>query len=134
MSTLINNAGMSGMNQLYTALTDAFSADGTRCFLLKRSGETVKFTVIAELLNGFFAEWDGFREQMRFTYATAVDVTDTFAAATHIGYGVPSDDGKVEVYVIPEPLRDIVSPGNGSWEWKAFADKVRNERFTIPTP
>src|SRR5690606_33910841 len=106
--------------------------DGVRCFLLKRAGETSKFTSIIELTTGFYADWSEYRQAMRFTYATTADVTNAVATVTHIGYGVADGDGTLDVYTIEDPSRDIVSPSNGDWFWKFYANKTRNERFTIP--
>ena len=134
MSTRINNAAMGGMNKLNTALQTHLGVDGTRCFLLKRAGETSRFTSIIELTNGFYADWSEYRQAMRFSYATTTDINNAAAQVTHIGYGVPDSDSRLEVYAIDDPTRDIVAPSNGDWFWKFYAVKVRTERFTIPTP
>lgn len=123
---------MRGMNKLNTALQSNLGVDGVRCFLLKQAGETSKFTSILELTDGFYADWSEFRQAMRFSYATDADVDDETAAVSHIGYGVPDGENRLEVFAIDDPARDIIPPSNGDWFWKFYATKVRNERYTIP--
>lgn len=139
MSTSIFNAKAAGMRTKNTALTNAFTPDGTRCFLLRRAGDTSKFAVVRELTAGYRAKWNGFRGQMSFSYATTeTDIADVFARSTHIAYGVPDGSAKLEVYEIAaaddQSGRDIVAPDVSSVYWKAYTSKIRAERFTIPTP
>lgn len=105
-----------------------------RCFLLRPGGETSSLAVITELTSGFWVRWSEFRQQTQFRYASTEDMVDKFARTTHIAYGVPDSSAKIEVYVIEEPNRDIVAPTASSPFWKAYANKERSLRFTIPTP
>lgn len=135
MSTEINNI-FNGIvvGEVNSILTDIFAPDGIRCFLLRRAGETQRFSVIREIERGFLGEYDSFRGQMRFSIGSAEDLDDAFAAATDVAYGVPNEDGEMEVYSLGTgDARDIVSPIDGRG-WRAFATKTRHERFTIPDP
>lgn len=133
MSDVIANQIQEAMGFTLSAINQTFSPNGTRLFLLKRSGETIKFTVITELTSGFWAKWSEYRGQMRFRYAGTADVNDEFATATHLGYGV-AVDGQLEVYEIDPESRDFSPPDGASPFRSYYAVKVRNERFTIPTP
>lgn len=135
MSTAIFEQFADGMRTLNTALTDAFAPDGTRCFLLKRSGETSQFTVVAELTAGFVVNFNEFRGSYLLEYADSdLSFRDKFAQTNFIAYGVPAEDGKMQVYKINDPQVDIVDPDASSPFWKAFCEKIRSERFTIPIP
>lgn len=131
INTIFNEIVVGEVNSI---LTDIFAPDGVRCFLLRRAGETQKFTVVRELEAGFLAEYDSFRGQMRFSVGSAEDLDDDFAAATDIAYGVPTEAGQMEVYSLGTgDERDVVSPIDGRG-WRAFATKTRHERFTVPVP
>jgi hypothetical protein len=52
------------------ALRAAFAKDGTRAFLLKRGGQTEKFSVVQELTAGWQAKFNEYRGQMVFSIAT----------------------------------------------------------------
>lgn len=122
------------MRTLNTALTQAFAADGTRCFLLRRAGETQKFVVIEELTIGFWMEYDNYREQSRFEYATTeTGFRDKFARATHIAHGVPDAGGMLEIFKLNiDPQRDTIDPNGANPFWKMFVVKLKTERFQIP--
>jgi|GEM_PF-6177589 len=124
-----------GMRTLNTALTAAFAPDGTVCYLLRKEGETNTLSVVKQLEDGFFIEFNEFRGDFTFTYADAdPSFRDAFARSTHIGYGVPDADGDIEVFEFSKTLGvDIVDPNGTSPFWKAGVSKVESERFTIPS-
>lgn len=135
MSDQIFEQFASGMRMLNTELTKAFAPDGTRCFLIRRMGETSKFSVVKELEAGFFVEFNEYRGQLQFTYADPdLSFRDDFAQADHIAYGVPSETGKIEVFAFSNSpdAEDIVDPNGTSPFWKVFVSKDRQVRFTVP--
>jgi hypothetical protein len=132
MSTAIYNEMAAGMNLLNTELTNAFARDGIRCFLLRRGENSGSLNSIREVENGFFSVWNAYREQTQFEFATTDETfADDFAQATHIGYGVPDDDGEIEVFEISADARDRITPDGVSPFFKAFAGKDGAERFTV---
>ncbi len=104
----------------------------TRLFLLKRGEHTSEFTEITEVTESWFVNYNDYREQMQFEIATTdADFLDYAAQASFIGYGVPDDDEKIEVYVIPDDARDKVPPTGPSPTWKLFGVREANERYTV---
>jgi hypothetical protein len=108
-------------------MTNAFAADSTRCFLLRKRQHAGGYESILEVTSGFFSEWSSYREQTRFSFATTDSAFEnSFARATHIAYGAGSS---LDVFAIAEDQRDKIFPDGTSPEFKAFGTRVTNERF-----
>lgn len=108
--------------------------DSARLFLLKRGGETSRFTVVAEVEKSFWSRWSEYRQASVFMWASNDDWLDRVSAVSHIGFGVPDTDERIDIYeVIPES-RDWIAPNAANLVWKLYGQKVRHERFTIPVP
>lgn len=136
MSDAIFIARSSGMALKNDALRDAFALDGVRCFLLKREGQTKRYSSLVELTTGHRVKFDDSRaESGLFRYATT-DLTfrDTWAQTSHIGYGVPDDDTKIEVYSFADGEKDTIDPDGSSVYWAGRIVKVKNERYQITIP
>lgn len=115
------------------ALRNALGRDGSRMFLLKRGGQTERFASVAEIVSGWQVKFSDYRQQMQFKVATTdADFADDIAQTSFIGYGVPDDDGEIEVFAINPDRRDVIAPTGSSVYWKVYAAKAANERFTIP--
>jgi hypothetical protein len=120
------------------ALRKAFAPDGTRCFLLIRKAHAEGFDKLEELCSGFAAEYGNrdIREDIYLDYATT-DTTfrDTWARATHIGYGVPDELLQVHVYEIVRDdfglQRDGTAPDGLAPTYKAFCRRLQKERYRI---
>lgn len=107
---------------------------GTRVFMLKRGGQTERFAVVRDVTaEPWFAEYNNYREQMQFELAIEDDnIADDAAQTSYLGYGVPNDDGKIDVYPIKDDARDKVPAVGVSPTWKFFGVRDPQERFTIP--
>lgn len=135
MSDAIIEAKTSGMAAKNNALRDAFDPDGKVYYLLRRAGETSRFTVVTELLGGHDLKWNEYRGQTRLRIATmAPEMNDLVAITSHFAAGVPDAEGKIEVFVVSDDQVDRVAPDGKSVYWKLYGTKVPSERFTIPTP
>lgn len=134
MSDTIYNAFAGGMNTMATKLTAALCKDGITFILLKRGGNTSKYTAVETFTDGFIANWNEYRGQMQVQYASTTDKTNAFAQASHFAYGEPSVTGEVEVFAIEEPARDVIAPSDGfSPFWKVYGTKLPLERYQIET-
>jgi len=122
-----------GMAIKNDALRDAFALDGTRCFLLKRAGQTKAFSLIgSELTSGFLVQFDENRsESGLFQYASSQAFEDTWAQSTHVAYGVPDDDDLIEVFEFVEGEKDTINPDGFSPFWSGRIRKVENERYEV---
>lgn len=106
---------------------------GYRMFLLKRGVERSGFVVVAELTIPFWSRWSTYREQTVFEWADdSAAWMDLVAQTSHIGYGLPTEDSKVDVYPISADQRDRVAPSGGNLIWKLYGVRDAKERFTIP--
>jgi hypothetical protein len=106
-----------------------------RMFLLKRSGETQRFTVIDEITSGFWSRWSSYREQSVFMWADASgEWLDKVAQTSHIGFGVPDADAKIDVFAISPDQRDRLAPSGANLIWKLYGIRAAAERFAIPEP
>lgn len=132
MSDAIFDTKAAGLAQKNDALRAALGRDGERMFLLKREGQTKRFTPIAEVTAGWQVKFNEFRGQMVFRVATT-DATfaDDIAQASYIGYGVPDGSSQIEVFSIDPDRRDVVAPAGSSVYWKVYAAKEPKERFTV---
>lgn len=132
MSDQIFNQIAGGMSELNSALTSAFLPTGSRCFLLKRSLNSGKFTIVSELVSGWFLEFSEYRGQFKLLMATSDNsFADLISQTSFIGYGVPDLDSQIEVFQIMEANRDIIPPVGTNPNWKVYCEKLPNERFTI---
>ena len=110
---------------------------GYRMFLLKRGGETKRFTVVLEVLakDGGYAEYSDWRQQLAM-YVATLDATfpDKVAQTSHfacgVGYGV--DSKSFDVYVVDPQRRDVVAPTGNNRAWKFFLTRDPKEVFTLP--
>lgn len=107
--------------------------EGSRFFLLRRAGETSQFSVIYEVMGSFWSRWDPNREQSLFMWASAsAEWPDRVAQMSHVGFGVPDGEGKIDVFVINPDQRDRIGPSGGSVLWKLFGSREPSLRFTVP--
>ena len=103
------------------------------CYLIKRDGQTKRFTVVIDLVTGWFVSPDKFREAFSLRYATAdASFGDKLAQSSWIAYGTPNADGEIDVYEISPDKRDKVPPSETNPSWKVFVQRFDEERFTIP--
>lgn len=109
-----------------------FEQPGKRLFLLKRAGAT-GFSIVREITSGYWVRDSVFRERLVIEIAT-IDPTfqDDAAQSSFFGYGVPTDDRKIDLYEIPNPSRDKTPPDNEHYSWRFAGLRVVDERFTIP--
>lgn len=125
-ASIINKAA-----RAYTKLAPKYMP-GVRCFLLKRTGNSGSFTLIAELVNSRWARFSEYRGQYQFQYATNDEsFKDKFAQMTHIAFGVPDADNQIEVFVKDPTQNDVISPVGSNLIWKAYVSKVETERYTV---
>ena len=101
---------------------------GVRLFLLKRAGQTEKFSVVKEVVSGWFASFDKqFREELKISVATLDEAfADEIAQSSFLAYGTASP---LDVYQYGK--KDAVGPNATSPSWKIFAGRAESERFTI---
>jgi hypothetical protein len=134
MSTAIFEAKASGMATKNDALRDAFAIDAVRCFLLKRDEYSSIFVAVgSELTSGYRVEFDDNRSLSGLLRYASTDLAfrNTWAASTHLGYGVPASS-KIEVYEFSaEEPKDSIDPDGKSVYWSGRIIKVPNERYTI---
>lgn len=134
MSTAIFEAKAGGMAIKNDALRDAFYIDGTRLFLLKKEGQTQRFTLVAEITTGWYCKWNEFRERMTFRLAsTSSGLADQIAQTSYIGYGVPNASEQVDVFSISFEQRDRVPPNASSVYWKLYGVRQKELRYTVST-
>lgn len=116
----------------FDELRGVFFDAGIRCFLLKRGADTKRFVSIAETTTGWFINYDTYREQLRFEFATTDSgFANLIAVTSHVGCGVPDAAGEIEVYSIDDKRRDVIPPVGNSPTWKAFGIREPKERFKI---
>jgi hypothetical protein len=127
------------MEDITSEVADAFNEvrdlfpDGVRFFLLKRGGQTERFGVVREVTDGWFVNYNSYRDQTQFEIATSdTEMPDDAAQTSYLGYGVPSTDDQIDVYAINDAARDKISPVGPSATWKFFGVRDVSERFTIP--
>lgn len=139
MSNSIYAAKAGGLAFKNDALRDAFALDGVRCFLLKRDRQSKFHTPISEILNGWRIKFDDHRAEsglLRVATADIAEFRDIWASASHIGYGVPDDLGKIEVYGFAKTAdgieKDAIDPDGSSVYFAGRIIRESNERFTIP--
>lgn len=113
-------------------MNSIFPNEGTRTFLLKRNENSGSYTTVSELTGALFCRYGRTRDELELLISNSdADFRDTFAQATHIGYGVPDDDGEIYVYEIQQDGRDGTPADGQSPFWKALAFRVPRERFTV---
>jgi hypothetical protein len=131
MSTAIYQAMAAGMNELNTALTDAFALDGTKCYLLKRAQDSDDWEE-TEITSGFF--WD--RDSDEFSFATTSPTfRKTFRESTHIAYGVEKFDESdqsigYEVFEMQDEQKDYTNADAGSPFYVVTGLLMIKEMFT----
>lgn len=111
------------------AQTEKFNArrdPSLACFLLKRTEFSASWSAV-EVTSGFFSEWNNYREQTQFSFATTdTDFRDEFAKATHIAYGAAT----LDVFEIQDDAKDKIFPDGTSPFYKAYAVRDGRERYT----
>jgi hypothetical protein len=129
------------MEDITSEVADAFAdvrdlfPDDVRIFLLKRAGQTERLTVVREVTEAWFVNYNNYREQMQFEIATNdADMPNDAAQTSYIGYGVPNDANQVDLYAIQDASRDKVPPVGPSATWKFFGLRQPEKRFTIEEP
>lgn len=117
----------------FDALRETFLDENARCFLIKRAGETSRFTIVLELASGWYFRWNEYRQAMRLAYATRSEAFADFAAQTsYFAYGVPDADGVIDVYKTDDDQRDKVPPNGANPYWKFYLLREAGERFIVP--
>jgi hypothetical protein len=125
---LINSADMIGSQ---ARIFDDLRSGDAVCYLIKRIGQTKRFSIVLQPLTGWFVSWDKFRESMVFRYATAdTAFADILAQSSYLAYGLPDGDGAVDIYEISPDKRDKVPPSETNPSWKIFVIRFDEERFT----
>lgn len=108
-------------------------APGERFFLLRRAGETSRFSVVFEVEQGFWSRWSEYRERSIFMWAdNSAEWPDRVAQTTHIAYGVPDENGRLPVFQIGDDQRDRLTPAGANLFWKLFGVRDPAVRFTVP--
>ena len=107
---------------------------GTRFFLLKRGGQTERFTVQRDVTDEpWYVGYNNYREQQQFEIAVNDStMADDAALTSYVAWGVPDADNKMDLYAINDSARDKVVPTGPSPTWKLFGVREPSERFTIP--
>jgi len=132
LSDLIFEQYATAMATLNTALQGAFGRDGNRLFLLKREGKSKQYSVVSELLTGWRVEYGATRDEIFLYYSTIADYGDTFACTTHIGFGVADVTNHLFLYEIQPNQKERTTADFWEADWKAFAIRVQNDRYSIP--
>lgn len=134
MSDAIVNIKTNGLGLKNDALRGAFSRDGIRCFLLKKSGQTQKYIAVTELTSGYRIKFNDNRaESGLFRHATRTAGFRDLWAETHaVAYGVPNDDDEIEVYSFVPNEKDSIDPDGSSVYWSGRIVREPTERYTIP--
>lgn len=105
--------------------------NASRCFLLKRAGETQRYTIIVELTKGWYTEYNEYRGQQVWTHATLDEAfTDQMAQMSRLAIGVPNGD-QMPLYMVDPARRDVIPPTVSSPFWRAYLTYDPKERFTI---
>src|SRR5262245_34518864 len=109
MSDAIFDAKCEGMAIKKDALRDAFERDGSRLVLLKRGANTSVFSG-TEITSGHRVVFDHDRSESGLLRIATVDASfrDTWAESTHVGYGVPDEAEKIEVFGFIEGEKDTI--------------------------
>lgn len=115
-----------------TSLQSKFGRDSEVLYLLKRVNQKGAFVSITQLTTGFYVEPGALREDISLFYSTTSDVSSSWKLATHIGFGIPDADDAIFVYEIQPDQKEATTPNVLSSEWKCFASRLKQERFTIP--
>jgi hypothetical protein len=113
---------------------------GYRFFMLKRAGETKRFSVVLEVTSGYYTEYSDWRQQLGFFNQTLdTSFPDKVAQTTHCAAGVPIVDvttpGQylLDVYGIDPNRRDVVPPTVANSGWKIYMTREPKERFILPS-
>jgi len=132
MSTQTYNKISDAMTKVNDTLRSVFYRDGTRCFLLRRSGETSAFTAVIELVDGYFVDWNEYREQSSLSIAdrNTSGLSDKIAQASHFAFGVPVGS-KIDVFKISSDARDRIKPDGLDPFWKLYGVREINLRYTV---
>lgn len=117
---------------------------GQRCILLKRAGETKRYSVVEELLIGWNIRWSEFRNQfvLEVGYTepdpTAPVFRDLISQTSHVAIGAPdykvpltSPLGYLDLYVTDPERRDLKPPTVDSPFWKVYLTRLGNERYLL---
>lgn len=104
----------------------------SRLFLLKRAGQTKKFSVIREVIVGWFVGFSDRREQLKIMIAASdfAVFADHFAQTSFVAFGAADAAGEFKVYNIDLDRGDKVSPSGNEPYWKIFVSDIPMERFT----
>lgn len=114
-------------------MNDLFPNEGSRTFLLKRSESSGDYSIVQELTGANFCKYGRTRDEITLLISTTnTDFRDTFAQATHIGYGVPDSDGDIYVYEMQPDGRDGTPADGQAPFYKSLAYRVPRERFKLP--
>jgi hypothetical protein len=118
------------MATAFDKMRKVFVGPTSRCFLLKRAGQTSSFAKVGEVASGWFYKFDEYRGQVKLAIATTSDdFSDLMAQTSYVAMGVPAGDGSFDVYSIDPSRRDIVPPDGTSPFWKVFITKEPIERY-----
>lgn len=124
---LINSADMIASQ---ARIFDDLRSGASVCYLIKREGQTKRFSVVLQLTTGWFVSWDKFRESMVLRVATAdTSFGDKLAQSSYLAYGQPDGDGAIDIYEISPDKRDKVPPNETNPCWKVFVERFDEERF-----
>src|SRR5687767_9702024 len=98
---------------------DDLRSSNAKVYLLKREGQTKRFSVVLEVASGSFVSFDKFRDSMILSVATAAaNFGDIQAQSSYIAYGEPDGAGSIDVYEISPEARDRIPPTETSPAWK----------------
>lgn len=116
----------------HNELREVYSPGNVICYLLKREGQSKRFTVIAEIDSGYFSKWNNYREQTQFMFATLDEGFGNLMAQTSfIAFGTPDPSGELSVYAVSDDMRDKVEPDGTSPFWKVYGMRNSKERFNV---
>ena len=120
------------MTAAQARIFDSLRSGAAICFLIKRSGQTKKFTIVRQLTTGWFVSWDKFREAFALRVATAdTGFADDLAQSSYLAYGVPDTSSQIDLFEIAPDKRDKIPPNETSPAWKVFVERDDKERFTV---
>src|ERR1043165_5628175 len=116
---------------MQASVFDSLRPSGSKLYLLKHSPDKSKFTVVSQILSGWFCIFDKeFRDEMKVLISTAADIRDLTAQSSYIGYGVGASGDELDVYKFEN--KDTTKLTATSPNWKIYCTRDSQYRFLIP--
>lgn len=124
-------ASTNDMIAMQARIFDDVRPVGARLFLLKRAGQTRKFTIVASITAGWNVVFDKeFRDEMRVAIATSTDISNNIAQSSFVAYGIGTTGTEIDVFSFEK--KDSTRPNATSPSWKIHCRREAVEFFVIP--